>query len=291
VSVVLPFYGDEMGGREAIGVLDALQRREDDELLLADNTPDGVAGGLPAPADLTVVDASAVRSPYSARNMGAARARCEWLLFIDGDCRPRPDLLDRFFEPHPRAGLGALAGQVLGASDQPGLVPSYIRSRGFLRQDLNARHVYRPMAVTANLLVRRSAFESIDGFVEGARSGADADFCWRLQEAGWALELREAATVEHWHRETLPALLRQVARDGAGLRWLEQRHPGSSPRPLLARRLARSVGGAAVWTVRGKPEAAAFKLVDGLVACAEWGGYLVGNEYGRSDRGQSTGVR
>jgi GT2 family glycosyltransferase len=294
VSVVLPFFGDPDRAREAVAVLTALDTREGDELLLADNTPDGVVTTVGPPRSVTIVDAGAVRSAYSARNLAARAAASDWLLFIDGDVRPVPDLLDRYFDPPPAAGAGAVAGQVHGARDQPGMVPRYVRSRGFLRQDLNVRHPHAPMAVTANLLVRRAAFDAVDGFVEGARSGADADFCWRLQQKGFELELRERAAVEHWHRDTLRALLRQVSRDGAGLAWLEERHPGSSPKPRTVHRLARSGGGALAWAVRGKGEAAVFKLIDGAVAVAESVGYRRSNGYPEAARrppGQSTSVR
>src|SRR3954466_4379229 len=99
------------------------------------------------------------------------------------------------------------------------------------------------MAVTANLLVRREAWEQIGGFQEGTRSGADAEFCWRLQEAGWTLEHRPGAAVIHRHRDTRAALLCQSARDGAGGAWLENRRPGAGARPPLVRELARALAG------------------------------------------------
>ena len=276
ISVVLPYFGDAPGGRAAAAVLERLETRSGDELLLADNTPDQV---VPRDVGVTVVDAGAVQSPYSARNAGVAASRNDWLLFLDADVHPVPDLLDRYFAESPDERCGAVAGAVAGLATQPGLVPRYIRSRGFLDQEINRRHPYKPLAITANLLVRRAAFEAIDGFFAGARSGADTDFSWRLQDAGWSLGLNTAAVVEHEHRASLKALLRQVARDGAGLRWLEEQHPGSSPRPPVVRRLIRSVGGTLVWTVRGRGENALFKTIDGLVAVAEAVGYRFGNTY------------
>lgn len=278
VSVVLPYYGDRAGAAQAAAALLALAVQPGDELLLADNTPEQV---VPHDLGVQVVDAGAVQSPYSARNAGASAASNDWLLFTDADCYPVPDLIDRYFASAPRDRAGAVAGPVEGVPDQPGLIPRYIRSRGFLDQELGRRHPFKPLAVTANLLVRRAAFEEIGGFAEGVRSGADSDFCWRLQDAGWELGWNPDASVQHEHRDTLRGLLRQVGRDGAGLRWLEERHAGSAPRPKVVRRVVRSGGGVVVWAAKGRGEQAVFKAVDGLVAVAEAVGYRLGNHYER----------
>src|SRR5436190_688694 len=57
-------------------------------------------------------------------------------------------------------------------------------------------------AQTANCAVRRTAFAAAGGFVETARSGADADLCFRLRDAGWTLEERPAAAAIHRSRRT-----------------------------------------------------------------------------------------
>ncbi len=51
------------------------------------------------------------------------------------------------------------------------------------------------------MLVRRDVWEWLGGFHEGVRSGADVEFCWRVQDADWSLEHRPEARVEHVVRE------------------------------------------------------------------------------------------
>jgi hypothetical protein len=93
--------------------------------------------------------------------------------------------------------------------------------------------------VAANLLVRRAAFDEIGGFYEGLRAAEDTDFTWRLQQAGWGLELRSQAWVEHRYRATLTELRQQWRGYAAGRAWLARRYEGFSPQRAHSRALAR----------------------------------------------------
>jgi hypothetical protein len=274
VAVVLPFYGQPREAAAAAEQLGRLDTREGDELVLVDNTEDGAAAGAAVPPGVRVVRAELAASAYAARNSGVAHTSAPWILFVDADCRLPRGLLDAFFAPAPEPAEGAVAGQVLGAPGQAGRVPRYIRSRGHLDQELLSRHPYRPMAVTACLLVRREAFEAVGGFAEPVRTAADADLCWRLQDNGWRLGLNSGAGVHHEHRATLRELLAQARRDGAGGPWLARRYPGHPARPP-ASEYPRAVAGALGWPLLGRPERGLFKAMDGLWCGAFAAGSLV----------------
>ena len=153
-------------------------------------------------------------------------AHGDWLVLVDADTRPAPDLVDRYFDPPPVGRIGVLAG---GIADLPGSSSSaarYAARRAQMSQRVTLGRAGTPYAQTANVAVRRAAFEEIGGFDEEARSGEDADLCFRLARAGWTLEERPAAVVEHPTRATLGELLAQVAHHGSGSAWLDKRYPG-----------------------------------------------------------------
>lgn len=277
VSVIVPFRGDRADARALIDSLLEVECGPGDELVVADNSENGSAlvEGLTEDG-LTVVAATGERSSYHARNAGAKAATGEWLLFTDADCRPSRGILDAYFRPTPTARVAALAGAVEGDPGQEAFLARYARSRNFLDQDVGL-HAQADAAATANLLVRRSVFEELGGFEEGIRSGGDVDLCRRLQKAGFEIERRAKAGVQHLHREDLTDLLGSVARYSAGARWLNERYPGTARAWPLMHGLALCARDITVDLWRRDFEDAGFRGIDALGMFAHVAGYRASN--------------
>jgi GT2 family glycosyltransferase len=278
VSVIVPFAGSQDELRAVVGRLRSLRRGEWDELIVADNR-----AAPAAPGDLGPVRwlrAGGVAAPGAARNAGARAASGEWLVFVDADTEPSPELLDAYFDPAPGERVGVLAGGIEDVADADTLAARYVTSRAMMDHRSTLVHPHAPYAQTANCAVRRQAFEAVRGFDEAARWGEDADLCWRLRQLGWTLEERPGARVGHRNRATLRALVAQQLGHGAGARWLNRVHPGSSPAPS-----ARELAGQTRFFLRraaraaraGDREAARLGLLDVLARGAFEAGRLRSN--------------
>lgn len=224
--------------------------------------------------------------PGAARNAALDATDSELVAFLDSDCVPSPDWIDRL-AGHFADPLVAAAAPRVTAMASPGTwCGRYASANSSLDLGGKPARVLPGAAVsyvpTAALLCRRAALESIapDGVFEaGLRVGEDVDLAWRLHEAGWRIRYDPAAQVAHREPATWPGLLARRYRYGTSAAPLARRHPGAvthlvlHPGPaatvaaLLARRPAAAAAafGASVLTT-GTTLRRADVPRDGLVA-------------------------
>jgi GT2 family glycosyltransferase len=225
---VVPFAGSPAELAAVRDRMAALELRTGDTLVVVDNTPGGASLNGTA---ISVLRADARQTPAYARNQGAAAGRAEWLVFLDADAIPSPELLDRYFDPPPGPRTALLGGGVIDeqvpASSSPVARYSYLRA--VMSQERTFSFGEWGYPKSANVACRREAFEAVGGFRAAIRAAEDADLCYRLRAAGWDVERREHATAVHLNRRSLGALVRQQMLWGAGGAWLERHYPGSVP--------------------------------------------------------------
>lgn len=293
MDVVVPFLGPPAGLAELTGRLARLRLAAGDTLTIVDNRPDTPAGEparpatTPAAGDPRVIAAPERQTPAFARNRGATGGSAPWLLFLDADVAAPEELLDRYFDEPPRSATGLLAGGIADAGEPgDGGSPAlrWARLTGSMSQDTTLRSGPWGFAQTANCAVRREAFASVGGFREQLRACEDADLCYRLAAAGWEIERREHARVEHGGRRTLRALLGQQLVHGAGIGWLEREYPGAAPAvrwPGFLLWGVRSAGTGLAAALRARDrDAATVALIDPLVAWTRELGRLRSNTRG-----------
>ena len=272
VDVVVPFFGSHQQLVDLLVRLEPLRLRSHDTLTVVDNRPPDADGRV---EDSRVILAPEVQSAPFSRNAGALRGSNEWIVFIDADVQPDPDVIERYFELGlPDNDVAVLAGAIYDQDPPPGTPHPTAGRYMFLRKCMSqttTKAQLGPFAKTANAAFRRSAFESLGGFQTNLVCGEDVDLCYRLQNAGWRLEFRDEPAVEHIGRENVMALLRQQAKHGTGTGWLDREYPGFSPRftwSSLVVSVARGAVKAAWARVRGEHDRAIIEMLDPLTALA-----------------------
>jgi hypothetical protein len=160
------------------------------------------AGRLPP--DVVFIETPRPVPAARARNLGAARASGDMLLFVDADCLAAPDLLVRHAAAHTVAGRVVGGGVCFDAGDYWALCDNLLSFTPFLATAAAGERRYLP---SLNLSLRRDLFWETGGFDErypGA-AGEDVDFSLRLRKRGAQLWFEPAATVLHLPQRRRPA--------------------------------------------------------------------------------------
>lgn len=239
-SIVIPVKNNQAGVDRLLAALRSLPENDVDqhilEVIIVD---DGSSPPVHVPPDYSVgrqvnrrpvlVYRGAGRGPAAARNLGAAKARGAWLLFMDSDCVPTESTLRGYRGATP--GSVAYAGTVRALSTTT--LSRYYESQEILSapEAADGRPAY---LVTANALVLRRAFQAIGGFDESIdiAGGEDIDLSLRLAKVG-RLDFARESVVLHDFSDGLTGFWKRFARYGRGNRMVEERHGSSGePRPF-----------------------------------------------------------
>lgn len=186
------------------------------EVVVADNgSTDGTAAIVRQWQDrlrLRLVEAGGRADSGYARNAAVQVAEGELLTFCDADDEVRPDWLRIMVEALRRSPV------VIGELDHRRLNPAPLAAAYERDENGGSWWGFLPAGASANLGVRRAAFEQAGGFPHGYQRGNDAAFCWRAQLAGHQLIVEPHAIVDRRLRAlSWWQVFRLHVRDGIGV--------------------------------------------------------------------------
>jgi GT2 family glycosyltransferase len=154
--------------------------------------------GRKSPAQKLVIDrfpwarwtAGPAKGPAANRNHGASLSSGQWLVFIDDDCLPEPQLLRAYQQP-ALSEISASTVVLEGPTLRIGVPPSLLW--------VAPHNPNGGACISANFAIRKNDFETSGGFDERYPSAAieDTEFFSRLQLSGGVTRFVADAIVHH----------------------------------------------------------------------------------------------
>jgi len=208
---------------------------EDYEVLVVDGhsedgTADLVRGHMADMPNLSLLENPAGWAS-AARNCGAAAARGQYVLFIDGHCTIRePDMLAAALEAFRRGERCLSRPQPLVEANGHGFGSAVSLARGSIIGHYAPSKIYSCQDLHCNPLTAGCGYDldlyrSLGGIDETFDAAEDLEFNYRVHRAGVKAFHSGKFSVEYRPRKSFMGLFRQMYRYGYGRARLTRKHP------------------------------------------------------------------
>ncbi|HVF41731.1 MAG TPA: glycosyltransferase [Pyrinomonadaceae bacterium] len=236
-SVVVPTYERPAQLAACLRSLARLDYpRERFEVLIVDDAsrrpPHELIETLGGALDVKLLALTKNAGPAAARNLGARRARGEFLAFTDDDCEPEREWLQAFAARFRQAPARVVGGRTFNAldsnpySETSQLIIDVVYAH-FNRDDAGARFF-----ASNNFAVHAASFREVGGFDETFRTSEDREFCARWRSRGLGMAYEPRAVVRHSHGLAPGSLWRQHFGYGRGALRFHRARAGAGDGPF-----------------------------------------------------------
>jgi MoaA/NifB/PqqE/SkfB family radical SAM enzyme len=204
VSVIIPFSKPGTIGNAIESVLTQDYPEEYLEIIVVGKGSGELLDKWP---QIIAVDEGPIREPGRARNLGAAKANGEILLFLDDDCEAQENWIRENLAELEGQDIGSVGGMIAGTASN--YFAQGVDFANFSLCQVNQRQE-RPIC-TATFAIRKDVFQKIGGFDDSLRVHEDIDICHRIERAGYKNVYQPKVKILHNHgRTTLRALIRYL---------------------------------------------------------------------------------
>jgi glycosyltransferase involved in cell wall biosynthesis len=226
VSVVIPVYNAEKLILETLKALDCQTFKDFEAIIVNDGSTDNSLRIINnyKPRFFMRVASQKNFGPARARNKGAKMANGEIIIFIDSDCVPYPDFIERMIAPFKNKSVVGVQGDY-ETKNKESVIARYVGYEiGYRHENMGQMKKIDHIATYA-AAYRKKDFGR--GFSEEFKKAdmEDTEFSYRLAKAGKILVFEPSAVVKHPHPSTLSKFLGQQYRRGYWRSFGHRIHP------------------------------------------------------------------
>lgn len=194
LSIIIPALNEEKYIGTLLGAL-AEQTFEDFEVIVIDGksedkTVQVVESFFPF-LNIRILT-SDVRNVSYQRNLGARHAKYEHLVFFDADVKPGPDFLEKLVKRLHRKPVDALTSWNKPMSNKAVDKVMYGAFNIIYMEGLKR---FAPSAVGTFIYIKKSVFESVDGFDKEVVLAEDYDLIRRVHNAGYKFDVMRKPSI------------------------------------------------------------------------------------------------
>jgi glycosyltransferase involved in cell wall biosynthesis/peptidoglycan/xylan/chitin deacetylase (PgdA/CDA1 family) len=234
-SIVIPTYQRREIVTRTVAALNRQSFRDFEVVVVDDGSSDGTAMALRelgVDFPLTVIERPNEGASV-ARNVGAAAASGEYLVFLDDDMEADPEMLAEH-ERSLREGADMVLGHLPLHPDSPDNLLSQGVGRWAEKRRVRLEGIAGELPITelntGQMSVSRAVFERLGGFDasftrEGLYGGEDLDFGYRVGRDGLRLVFNPAAITYQYYAVDPGDYTRRTGEAGRSARELRSKHP------------------------------------------------------------------
>jgi GT2 family glycosyltransferase len=257
LSIIVPAYNNCHDLARCLSALHA-EVSSDSQLIVVDDASTDATPRVAAAGGAQVLRLEKNSGPGAARNLGAAQAAGEVLLFVDADVVVAAGTLDRVIQAF--AADPALAALFGSYDDDPEASSLVSRYRNLLHHFVHQAGETEAATFWAGLgAIRRAVFLAVGGFDAGRfprPSIEDIELGYRLRRAGHRIRLDKSLQGQHLKRWTFWSMLRTDVMRRA-LPWsrliLDTQHAPEDLNLRASQRLCGALVGLALAAVAATP--------------------------------------
>ena len=206
ISVIIPCFNSASTILKCLEALENQSVNATEIIVVDDGSTDETKQLLQQHKNIRLVDNCGLRGPGGARNAGALVARGDILVFIDSDCIPPRDWLEKLSNAFIHESVGAAGGGYCSGVDE-----SFWQVFSHLELAFRRRNWDGPVRtlVSNNLACRKSVFEKVGGFPDKYTVCEDMLFSFRISEEFIVLWLKDCSVKHHFKNSVADFLSHQ----------------------------------------------------------------------------------